>query len=65
MLQGSYFKKMFEGGFAEAVDGKANLPEDDAAAFGLFLEWLYTGICFPNAWSSDFTVLIWTSVDFL
>lgn len=38
-----YFDKMFNGGFKEAQEQYANLPDDDPDAFGLFLEWLYVG----------------------
>lgn len=36
------FEKMFNGGFKEASEQRAELPEDDARTFGFFLEWLYT-----------------------
>lgn len=36
-----YFEKMFRGGFREAEERKAHLPEDDPDVFGLFVEWLY------------------------
>jgi len=36
-----YFQKMFEGRFKEAVEQKADLPDDNPAAFSLFVEWLY------------------------
>lgn len=36
------FDRMFNGGFREASDQLAKLPEDDPEAFNVFLEWLYT-----------------------
>lgn len=38
-----YFEKMFGGGFREAADMSATLPEDDANAFTTLLEWVYRG----------------------
>lgn len=39
----SYFDKMFSGGFKEAQEQAATLPEDDIDAFALFVKWLYAG----------------------
>ncbi|CZR57454.1 uncharacterized protein PAC_07343 [Phialocephala subalpina] len=42
-----YFEKMFNGGFKEANDLKAYLPDDGIGTFHLFLEWLYRGALRP------------------
>lgn len=41
------FAAMFNGGFKEAEEGKAKLPEDSPVAFELFVEWLYRGYLSP------------------
>lgn len=38
-----YFERMFNGGFKEAQEQAAFLPEDDAGAFAYFVKWLYSG----------------------
>ncbi|TVY49193.1 Actin-binding protein [Lachnellula occidentalis] len=42
-----YFHKMFSGGFKEASEQAAKMPDDDPGTFGLFLEWLYAGRITP------------------
>ncbi|KFY04996.1 hypothetical protein V491_09219 [Pseudogymnoascus sp. VKM F-3775] len=39
----AYFKAALEGGFQEAVRREVILDETNALAFGMMLEWLYTG----------------------
>lgn len=51
---------MFNGGFREASDQIAELPEDDPEAFHVFLEWLYTSrITQPTNLNEDNT-FTWT-----
>ena len=38
-----YFKKMFSGDFKEVIESAVRMPEDDADAFDLFVQWLYSG----------------------
>ncbi|KAK0122408.1 hypothetical protein ONS95_010647 [Cadophora gregata] len=38
-----YFKKAFQGHFAEADQKSIVLEEDDSVTFGSFVEWIYTG----------------------
>lgn len=38
-----YFDKMFNGGFKEAKEGRATLPEDTVDAFDLLVGWVYSG----------------------
>ena len=42
-----YFDKMFNGGFKEATEGKATLPEDKPESFDLLLGWVYHGTIRP------------------
>ncbi|KAE8449972.1 hypothetical protein EG329_007111 [Mollisiaceae sp. DMI_Dod_QoI] len=42
-----YFHKMFLGGFKEAIEHTARLPDDDPDVFDLFLDWLYRGDLHP------------------
>lgn len=37
-----YFDKMFNGGFQEAKERVAKLPEDDPASFDVLIEWVYS-----------------------
>ncbi len=41
------FDRMFNGDFKESQTLTAKLPEDDAAAFDLFVSWLYSGTLPP------------------
>ncbi|KAI9849135.1 MAG: hypothetical protein M1837_005365 [Sclerophora amabilis] len=38
-----FFEKAFQGNFKEASEGFMELPDDDGAAFALFVQWLYQG----------------------
>jgi hypothetical protein len=49
-----YFDKMFNGGFLEATEMKAILPEDDPVVYGLLLEWVYSG-CYAKLDIKDHT----------
>lgn len=42
MKHSEYFKTALNSGFKEAIERVFELPEDDAAVFGVFYEWLYT-----------------------
>ncbi len=37
-----FFEKMFKGGFKEASDNVARLPEDDPVAFDILVDWAYS-----------------------
>lgn len=39
-----FFDKMFNGQFLEGHSQSAQLPEDDAITFKLFVAWIYHGI---------------------
>ena len=39
----AFFGAAFKGGFSEAESSSIKLPEDDATAFRLFVDWLYCG----------------------
>lgn len=42
--QSDYFDKALNGGFKEAEENKIHLEEDDPAAVGLLVGWLYRGV---------------------
>jgi BTB/POZ domain len=42
-----YFDKMFTGGFKEAIENVANMPEDHPQSFDVLNQWLYTGVLPP------------------